>query len=379
MLALVGASVAFGHRRPVSLPRPAGPHAVGRTIRSIFVKADSDATRGPRELVLWSWYPASPNSDASHANYLPIPWRSALEAHRGSLLNTVLNRDLTRVTAHSLDGAPPVVSSQLLPLVVLRAGLAAPMVDYSSMAEYLASFGYVVVGFDVPGRTTVVVQQDGTVATRPPEADPERLRGDALSRAIDELIDDWAADIALVVDHLARPAGWEPRLGGRVDVARVAVVGHSLGGATAAEFCRRDSRCAIGADLDGALGSRVRLEGLRRPFAFVLSNRAPTGDPESAAIAGAIQSVYDRLAPEHRLRVTVRGANHFSFSDQMVVRNPVPLTLLRWLGIVRLDPHRGLEVSAEVVRRLLDASLQQEGDALLPTVDLKGIPEIVSP
>jgi len=44
---------------------------------------------------------------------------------------------------------------------------------YSTLAEDLASHGYVVVGFDAPYRTGVVVFPDGRVIRETPENNPE--------------------------------------------------------------------------------------------------------------------------------------------------------------------------------------------------------------
>jgi predicted dienelactone hydrolase len=55
----------------------------------------------------------------------------------------------------------------------MRAGASAEVANYSILAEDLASHGYVVVGFDAPYRTYVVVFPDGRVMRRTPENNPE--------------------------------------------------------------------------------------------------------------------------------------------------------------------------------------------------------------
>lgn len=372
-------AVVYGHRQPVELPRPDGPYAAGRVVRTVtFSQPDVKAGAPPLERVLWCWYPATPDANAVRADYWPPAWRGALEQHRGVLINTVANRDLARVRSYSLDGVPVATSASPLPVVLLRAGLAALTADYTSLAEHLASHGYVVVGMDVPGRTALVVLSDGRVVTRPVSEDPERLSGAARTKAVDQLIDAWTEDLIRLADGLLAPGAWLPELEGRLDATRLSVVGHSLGGATAAEFCRRDVRCDVGVDLDGALGSRVVSEGVPHPFAFVLSDHGTATDAESQAIAAGIQSVFDRLPSTRRWLATIRGANHFSFSDQMLVRNPVPLALLRGFGVLALDPRRGLEVSAETVHRLLNSRRGSEPQGSLD-IRTDDIPEVVRP
>jgi hypothetical protein len=51
----------------------------------------------------------------------------------------------------------------------MRAGLADLTTDYTTLAEDLASHGYVVVGFDAPYRSGVVVLPGGRVIGRAPQ------------------------------------------------------------------------------------------------------------------------------------------------------------------------------------------------------------------
>jgi predicted dienelactone hydrolase len=371
------AIVGYGHRKPITLPRPDGPFAVGRLVTAVVFPNDAPSTAMAEGLrIVWCWYPAPSNSRAARAPYLPPAWRDALESHRGPLMSTLVNRDLSRVFGHSLDHPPVAALDSPMRLVFLRAGLAALTVDYTSLAEHLASYGYMVVGIDAPGRTALVVLPDRRVVTRPANEDPELLSGDGRARAVDHLIDAWADDMVELADGLGTSGSWLPRFEGRFDATRISIVGHSLGGATAAEFCRRDARCDLGIDLDGALGSRVITDGLRRPFAFVLSDHGSSLDAESQAIADNIESVFRRLPPSSRWRGTLRGAHHFSFSDQMLVRNPAPLLVLRALGFLAMDPGRGLKASADVVRRLLASrNVGQPGLGL--DIRAEHIPELV--
>jgi predicted alpha/beta-hydrolase family hydrolase len=55
----------------------------------------------------------------------------------------------------------------------MRAGASLEVWNYSALAEDLAGHGYVVVGFDAPYRTGVVVFPDGRMMRRTPENNPE--------------------------------------------------------------------------------------------------------------------------------------------------------------------------------------------------------------
>ena len=140
---------------------------------------------------------------------------------------------------------------------------------------------------------------------------------------------------------------------------RVGVFGHSLGGAQAAQFCQEDSRCKAGIDVDGApLGSVIQ-SGIRQPFMFLLSDQIHSSDPEARKVRADIQSIYDRLPVNGRLRIAIRGANHFLFSDDgALLKSHIVLRMLRMFGVVGIDGRRQLAVTTYCVHSFFDAYLK---------------------
>ena len=144
------------HKTPLELPVPTGPFTVGR-LTTAWVDENQVDTLAPsagqkRELVVWIWYPAAKPSVAIGGDYLPAPWRVEVERALGVLLGQFLTRDLSKVHGHSYRD--PAISPQQrsYPVVVVRTGASAEVWNYSTLAEDLASHGYVVVGFDAPYR-----------------------------------------------------------------------------------------------------------------------------------------------------------------------------------------------------------------------------------
>jgi len=156
------------------------------------------------------------------------------------------------------------------------------------------------------------------------------------------------------------------RFTGRLDMKRVGVFGHSLGGATAAQFCHDDARCKAGVDLDGQLFGNVIHDGLHQPFMFLMSDQIHSSDPEARQLSDNIRSIYDRLPVDGRLRIAIRGANHFFFSDDgALLKSHILMRTLRMLGIVRIDGRRQLAITTYCLRSFFDAYLKGAHDTQL--------------
>ena len=95
---------------------------------------------------------------------------------------------------------------------------------------------------------------------------------------------------------------------------------------------------------------------------FVLSDQIHSSDPETRQVLGNIQSIYDRLPLDGRLRVVIRGANHFLFSDDgALLKSHIVLGTLRMLGILGIDGRRQLAITAYCVHSFFDAYLKGPG------------------
>jgi predicted dienelactone hydrolase len=248
----------------------------------------------------------------------------------------------------------------------MRAGLAKLTTDYTTLAEDLASHGYVVVGFDAPYRSFVVVFPDGRVIARAPQNNADMVSGSEQEQLANKLVQTWSADMGFALDQLERVNTSDPsgRFLRRLDMQRVGVFGHSLGGAEALQFCHDDSRCKAGIDVDGAPLGSVIAEGVTQPFMFLMSDhRGESTDaqtPEAIRQAGAnIHSIYDRLPGDRRLMIMIRGASHYMFSDDgAMLKSPLAMRVMQALGIVRLDGRRQVAVTAHYISTFFDVYLQ---------------------
>jgi dienelactone hydrolase len=376
-VAVLLASLWLEHRREITLPAPTGAFPVGRALydwtddRTLDALAPGSATK--RELLVWIWYPAAAGrSDARTDDYAPASARATAGPASGPrifrLLSSIfelLTRDLSKVHGHSFRSVDVSLEQRSYPVVIMRAGSSLEVWRYSTLAEDLASHGYVVVGLDAPYRTGLVFFPDGRVIARTPENNPELFEGEELTGLANKLLAAWTGDMAFVVDRLEQLNSSDPsgKFTGRLDMTRVGVFGHSFGGAQAAQFCSQDSRCKAGIDVDGSLHGSVMQAGIHKPFMFLLSGYGDfSSDAAVRQIQADIQSVYDRLPADGRLRVVIRGANHFTFSDDgALLKSHLLRGLLRVVGKLGIDGRRQLAVTSYCVDSFFDAYLKRAG------------------
>jgi predicted dienelactone hydrolase len=232
--------------RIVTTPIPTGPNKVGtRTIS--FVDANRTdpylATGQARELLVRFWYPAGFSQTCTPAPYAsPRAW---------NYMAGLLQAKPPQVKTNSCQDAPIAAGSH--PVVVFTHGYTGTFTDYTFLFEDLASRGYVVASVAHTFESTAVEFPDGRLL--------KSLMGSHLEKKLqlDEPSTTLAvavrlSDLKFVINELDRMN--EPRkspFSGTLDLSRVALAGHSLGGMTALLGVELDPRFRAAVSLDGVL------------------------------------------------------------------------------------------------------------------------------
>lgn len=350
LVAAVGTVAYLGvrHVLPVRLPAPTGPYRVGRTA---FDWTDTGRTDplgpGPgrhRELSVWVWYPAADGGAGRPAPYAPGHWAGMVQ------LGILANR-LDAVRTHSVAGAP--VAPGRFPLVVLEPGMGLAAPQYGTLAEDLASHGYVVAGV-TPTYSANVTVLHGQPVGRTAAGNPQDFtRADG-----DRLVPVWSADARFTAGWMAGTGG---PLAGHVDAARVGYVGHSFGGAASLQACRDDRRCAGAVDLDGTPYGSVVTAGLAAPVMLLGTpgDCVAGGCHPTDAVRRDIQAASRTLRAASAgpsFRYEIAGAEHFNFTDYGAYRIAAPLHGLVQLGPI--DGDRALTVVSAYVTAFVDHTLR---------------------
>ena len=337
----------------VRLPTPAGPYAVGRVAFDWTDPARASLGTGSsprRELLVWVWYPADQVASAPIAPYLPSRWAQALEAEHSPL--GLLFQDFASVTTSTLVAPPAAAAAH--PLVVLSTGYGLVPAYYTTLAEELASAGFLVAGIANTYSAPVVVFPDGRKVLRDGAGSlPEKGTAAQMSAAAARLVGVWQADIGFVIDKLlAANNAPSSRFFRSIDPKRIAAIGHSFGGAASAAAALSDSRIKAVVDLDGTLWGEAAHHAVRVPTMIVTSSPKPTA-AESASFADALSS--------GALELTLEGSRHFDFSDYAVLYEP----LIHLTGLLGSIPgRRALIVTDAYVKAFLMHALNGSAEPL---------------
>jgi predicted dienelactone hydrolase len=335
------------HSLPVELPHPSGPFPVGRTSRTLGA-----------DIAAWIWYPARHAERV--APYLPDSVRERWAHDRPGVIK-LLTRNMGRVRAHGVFDAPFYVDTARSPVILFRGGGGGGALGFTSHFEELASRGYVVVAIE-----------GGTGGN--PESCVGRADEDACAT---KLINGAGVTMGAAIDRLATISSSDPLLGGHLDLKTLGVFGHSFGGAQALAFCAADPRCTAGVNIDGRLFGSLLRSTVTVPFLWLLSDHGSAQDSVSRQIMVQIQSVYERQPTSSRMRIAIRGANHFTFSeDGALLKSGVLRGVMRVAGILGIGGRRQIEVSSYAVRSFFDAWLRHAGDAQAAMASAK-YPEII--
>ena len=344
------------------LPEPTGPYPAGTA--SVWL---TDTSRPDpwvpgvhaRELMVSLWYPAV-LSDGRRARYM-TPAESELQLTSRSITG-IPPDTLSTVRTNAVSDARPAGRPRSLPLVVLSPGFTNSRSTLTALAEDLASHGYVVAGIDHTYESHATAFPDGRVTTCLAREAPRRDRKEEVAAGR-------AADVCFVLDELtgAHPA-WPGA--GLIDPSRMAMAGHSAGGAAAIAAMLADSRIRAGIDMEGATAAPIPDEGLARPFLFLgkQSNYTPgSGDAVTTLrdwklLRGAVitwERDWELLTGWKRWLV-VADAVHASFTDLALLADQAGIDT----G-AGLSGARSLDITRAYVRAFFDQHLRGRPQALL--------------
>jgi len=127
-----------------------------------------------------------------------------------------------------------------------------------------------------------------------------------------------ARQLVMAVSHILQDGRRPDSPFSRVDPDRLGVVGHSVGGSSAAQACAWDPRLRAGMDLDGTIFGEVIHTGMRQPFFLVRQRVTSHGNrPQFLERHDQASLHEDSLYVHSRTMywLTVDHLDHMAFTD----------------------------------------------------------------
>ena len=336
----------------IALPAPEGAASVG--VWEGELETGREDTLTPRagdrrRLAVSIWFPADPDTGTAK------PWASAA-------MGAALSRQFPfpagfeqGVTGHARLGASP--AGDDLPIVIFSPGLSFPPALYQSFFEDLASRGYVVAAVSHPHGVSLIEYSDGTtldMAAWPRfPSQPEREAFLARHAAV------WTDDLRDVLDWISAGAPGTP-VSTRLDLGRIALLGHSYGGTAAARLSADPRAKAV-----------VLMEGLvRDPDNPQFRGSLVAGAPLLHLIGGynRVEFVGAQYRPGEGAPVyqaVVNGTGHANFSDLIYLYRRHADADWHRRHRYELDPGRVLQISRDYIAAFLDRYLNGAEPATL--------------
>ncbi|MBD3231199.1 hypothetical protein GF322_00900 [Candidatus Dependentiae bacterium] len=325
------------------LPKPTGSYSVGTTLYHFkdFKRLESHLVdkKEPRELLVQIWYPSDEKIELKSPyifDILPVLRDSARNTCSYYLPRVLFDYFLTGIVTHSIPEATLSCKQQKFPVLIFSHGFASLSNFNTTQLEELASHGYVVVGINHTYDCSVTVFPDGRIIPLSNDWEIGEIR------YLENSINDWIKDTIFVLDELEKlnNSDVKKKFNNHLDLSKIGMFGHSMGGATTAQICRLDSRVKAGISMDGPLFGKDSKKAFNKPFMFILAEeslkmtkrdltkselnyRKMTREDEQV-----IKKIFSKDIPElcHNIGknayyIVMKGAEHYTFCDFPLFRS----------------------------------------------------------
>lgn len=239
------------------------------------------------------------------------------ELQRGCFLNKFFwNCLLSGVYSHVQLDAPIMHEPKQFPIIIYLPGIGSENVDVLYPSE-LASHGYIVCCIQTPGDVRITEFADGT------RIGLNHVLEDAVRRNDRTMIYEyrnhahlrWSSYIEYTLEHLKEEQNNQDSwLYQKIDFSKLAVMGHSHGGAVALDFCQKHIECKAGVNLDGWTKTYNSTATFKTPFLMMLSEHGSM--PE-------MQPLFENNQRSDFEKVVIKDSGHGSFSDRILIKWPL--------------------------------------------------------
>ncbi len=360
-----------------SLPEPRGSYSVGTEMVYVQTSQEEVITQDPadkRDLMMKIWYPSDADvSSLKGERYVADASRAGFALKYG-LPAGALNY-LDRVKTHAYPGIA--AAEEKFPVLIFSHGYGSKAHGYYALLSEIASQGYVIVnmnhtyeslGVTLPdgsekyfdykyqgeiaadGMTVVQPLIDAFKAGQSYEERHPVVRQASLDYFEGRVQDRWAQDMITALD-LIETWNAEGPLQGKLDLERVGVFGHSVGGGSAGNLAMKDERIKAAANLDGIQWGQKIDTTYTIPYLYVSADWPAEHEDINS-------HVYRNKSTDYFYETKLLKSGHPNFMD---IPFMIPVQSLAGTG--EIDPYLGNEIVTKLVTSFFDRHLKEETDA----------------
>ncbi|WP_042216175.1 alpha/beta hydrolase family protein [Paenibacillus borealis] len=343
ILVVIGSASLSSMIPVVEIPAPSGPFTVGmQTLHLTDSSRSETQTPDPedsRELMVYVWYPAAAGNGRQTAPLLPGDRQSnrrLMSAFAGSWgIPSFILDYWAYIHTNAYRNADWLRSEGPYPLILINHGLGTSSLLYhTSLAENLASHGYIVAAVDHTYSTAATLFPDGTVT-----GFSDSLSADNFIATGTRLGKTWNDDNRFVLSQLKQ------QFADYIDAEQIGMAGHSFGGAAAYEAMFSIPELKAGINLDGSL---YTLTGPSpgKPFLFIESEdyykrKKQIADPD----IDAEEKIMNNAGLNGGGKLYIKGTAHFNFTDLQLYSS-----LLKYTGMTgSIDVRRSNKIMNQLV------------------------------
>ncbi len=272
---------------PFYFPKPTGQYAVGvKTYHWVNTSRKETFANDPvhpnRELMVNVWYPTtlklrrtSPaqgtlaaRPSTPYARYLADYYK---ENKKTNLACILVSR---QIYSYAQLNATLATDVSQFPIIIFSHNYGGASDSNTAQCEELASHGYAVVGISHPYANGIIQFSDGRIADGIIAVEKRFQGANSIKthKLLDQEIETWISDVQFVLDQLEQLTNDKASIFyQRFDQKNIGIFGHSMGGGTAAQICRRDPRIKAGVALEGVFFGNDATTGFDTPFMFMLA------------------------------------------------------------------------------------------------------------
>ncbi len=360
-----------------NLPQPTGTYNVGTEMVRVETQMDEIFTEDPtdkRDLMMKIWYPSEADVSSLDGEKYAADASRAGFATKYGLPSSALNY-LDRVKTYAYPGIPP--SDKAFPVLIFSHGYGSRAQGYYALLTEIASQGYVIVNMNHTYESLGVTLPDGSEKYF--DFDFQREIADGSMDVVQPLIDAfkegksyedrhpvvrkasldyfegrvqdrWAQDMIVALNQLETWNAQGP-LKGKLDLGRIGVFGHSVGGGSAGNLAMKDKRIKAAINLDGIQWGAKIDTTYAIPYLYVSADWPAEHEDINS-------HVYLKKSTDYFYETKLLQSGHPNFMD---IPFMIPVQSLAGTG--EIDPYEGTEIVTQLVTSFFDRHLKGLHDA----------------